>query len=83
MADRFEGTSSGISGPATRHYAITPANSDMAVRPRALYVTVSGDLVLRDEAGTDVTYAVTAGQVITFRALQVRTGTTATVVGWD
>lgn len=83
MADRFEGMTSGASGPATRHYAITAADADLAVRPRALRVLTDGNLVLRDEMGTDITYAVTAGEVMAFRAVQVRAASTATVVGWD
>jgi hypothetical protein len=83
MADRFDETALNVFGPATRHYAITAADSDLAVRPRALYVLTDGDLVLRDEQGTDITYPVTAGSVLTIRAIQVRAASTATVVGWD
>jgi hypothetical protein len=84
MADRFsDRQSSGLADPATRHYTITPANSDLAIRPRALFVKVAGDLVIRDELGTDQTYPVNVGDVIPFRAVQIRTGTTATVIGWD
>ena len=83
MADRFENTVLNVFGPGTRHYTITAADSDLAVRPRALYVLTDGDLVLRDEQGTDITYPVTAGLVLPFRATQVRSTSTATVVGWD
>lgn len=86
MADRFETYPSvgSIDAPASRHYAITPANSDLAIRPRALMVTVTGDVIIQDELGVNVTYAaVPAYTLLPFRAVQVRTGTTATVVGWD
>lgn len=74
-----------LNGPATRHYAITPNDgADLPVRPRALFVTVAGNVVIRDEEGVDVTYPVSVGDVLTFRAVRVlATGTTATVVGWD
>lgn len=84
MADRFANTITGLDGPAARHFAITPANADLAFRPRGLIVTVTGDVVIRDDLGIDVTYAaVPAYTILPFRAMQVRTGTTATVVGWD
>lgn len=84
MPDNFANHGSGLSSPATRHYAITPANTDLVDRPRALLVTVSGDVVVRDEAGVNITYpAVPAYTILPFRAVQVRTGTTATVVGWE
>ena len=71
------------SSPATRHYAITPADAPLGFEIRALYVAVGGDLVIRDWEGVDVTYPVIAGQVFPFSARQVRSGTTATVVGWQ
>ena len=86
MADRFETYPSigSIEAPASRHYAITAANSDLAIRPRALIVTVAGNVEIRDEAGTTITYSsVPAYTILPIRAVQVRTGTTATVVGWD
>jgi len=85
MADRFsDRQASGLADPATRHYAITPANSDLSVRPRALMVTVTGNVEIRDEAGTTITYSsVPAYTLLPIRAVQVRTGTTATVVGLD
>lgn len=84
MADNFPTISAANGAPAVRHYAITPGNTDLAIRPRALMVTVEGDVIIRDELGTDVTYStVPAYTILPFRAVQVRTGTTATVVGWD
>lgn len=83
MADNFEKYQETLTAPATRHYAITAADTDLAVVPRALYVLTAGDLVIRDEQGTDITYPVTAGQLIVFRGRQVRAASTATVVGWD
>jgi hypothetical protein len=68
--------------PATRHYTVTPANADLPVVPRAIYIATDGDVVVRDGAGIDVTYPVVAGQLLQIRAVQVRTGTTATVIAW-
>jgi hypothetical protein len=84
MSDRFVNNQPGLEAPATRHYAISPANSNLAVRPRCLLVTVAGDVVVQDEAGTNITYpAVPAYTYLLIRAVQVRTSTTATVVGLD
>ena len=70
--------------PADRHAAITPSDSTVLNPiPRALKVTVAGNLAIADADGTAVTYPVFAGDVIPFRATKVlSTGTTATVVAW-
>jgi len=85
MADRFQNLATGMTGPATRHFAITPSDSvDIANKPRELYFNTSGTVVIVDEAGTALSYTVTAGQAIPFRGVRVNaTGTTATVYGWD
>jgi hypothetical protein len=84
MTDPFAGASTGQSGPATRHFAISPSDdTDLALRPRAIVFQTDGAAVLRDEAGTDVTYSRYAGDVLPVRAVRVlATGTTATLVGW-
>jgi hypothetical protein len=82
MADTFSTHATGLASPADRHFAITPADEDLAFRVRALCVIADGTLVLRDEGGVDVTYNVFAGQIVPFRAVQVRAASTATVVGW-
>ena len=82
MIDTFQSTATGMDSPANRHFAITPADADLAVRPRSLYVNASGTVVIRDEEGTDITYNVSVGQVLPFRGIQVRAATTATVIGW-
>jgi hypothetical protein len=84
MADPFHNHSTGLTSPAINHYTITPSDTvDLPQRPRAIYVNAEGNAVLQDEHGTNVTYAVTAGQVLTFRATRVlATGTTATLVAW-
>ncbi len=70
--------------PADEHFAIAPADGvDLPVKPRAIYVLTAGNLRVRDRKNVSITYAVTAGQVLDFRAVGIEaTGTTATVVGW-
>lgn len=82
MPDPFESTASGLDSPATRHFAITPADADLAIRPRALYCNVSGTVVVRDDLGTTITYNMIVGQILPIRAVQVRAASTATVIGW-
>lgn len=84
MSDPFAGSASGLSGPVTRHFAIEPSDEDdLAIRPRALVFETDGDAVLRDEAGTDVTYSRYAGDILPVRAVRVlETGTTAALIGW-
>lgn len=82
ISDPFSTLNTGTTSPANRHYAVTPADEDLPIRPRALYVNDGGDLVLRDTGGVDVTYTVEAGQIIPLRPIQVRAATTATVIAW-
>jgi hypothetical protein len=83
--DAFKQHATSLESPGIRHYAITPSDTaDLPRRPRALRVQTSGNLVLSDEAGTSITYAVIAGDVLPFRPIRVMaTGTTASVVGWE
>lgn len=84
MSDPFANHESGLDSPFTRHYTITPSDSeDLPTRPRAIYCNGGGDAVLRDEGGVDVTYTMTVGQRIEGRFVRVMaTGTTATLVAW-
>lgn len=82
MTDLFASHGADLTSPGFRHYTVTPANADLSPRPRALFVKADGDLVIRDEGGVDETYPVTAGMILPFRAVQVRSGTTATVIAW-
>jgi hypothetical protein len=72
---------SSSSQPAGNALAVTPADSDMAVISRAIYVGVSGNLTVK-MAGSEniVTFtAVPAGSLLPIRVTQVRaTDTTAT-----
>nr|WP_245597395.1 hypothetical protein [Leisingera caerulea] len=61
--DPFASHRRGMQSPATHHLSVTPQNAvDLPVRPRVLRVLTSGGLSLRDEAGTVITCAVTAGE---------------------
>ena len=87
MSDPFGQHQRGLDSPANRHRSITPSDTvDLAVsgeRPRVLYCTVAGNVALRDDLGTTITYALIAGQILPFSPQRVMaTGTTATVVGW-
>ncbi|MCX5493088.1 hypothetical protein OSH11_00060 [Kaistia dalseonensis] len=84
MVDPFAGAASGQTGPATRHFAITPSDTvDLPIRPRALVFQTAGIAVLRDETGADIAYTRYAGDVLPLRAVRVlATGTTATLIGW-
>jgi len=64
------------------HVAITPSDTNLAIRPIGLKVTVAGTLVLKDEKGTVLDYPVTAGEEFSFSPVAVMAATTATVRGW-
>jgi len=78
MPDLFEENMTALDSPATNHFAITPADSDLAVTPRAIYCGSSGTVVIRDFGNVDVTYTVNAGTYLMIRAKQVRAASTAT-----
>jgi hypothetical protein len=90
MSDIFESYATGLESPGNRHFPITPdddtdiQHEGRVIIPRAIRVGGAGNVVIRDGAGTDVTYTCVAGEVLTFRPVRVlATGTTATnIVGW-
>jgi hypothetical protein len=75
----------GISDVASRHYSISPNNdTDLPVRPCALYCNVAGTVAIVDEKGVELSYTLVVGQILPFRGVRIKaTGTTATVYGWD
>lgn len=84
--DAFQSNISGLESPGSRHMAITPSDSaDLPVIPRAIYIGGGGTIVIRDKHGTEISYTVADGAVLSFRAVRVlATGTTASsIVGWD
>lgn len=61
---------------------ITPNDSTSTEGIRSLYIQASGNVALEDKQGTQVTFAVTVGQVLPVQPSKVlATGTTATVIG--
>ena len=69
----------------TDHVAITPSNSEVPDQGiHALYIAASGNLVLRArDSATEITYAVTAGDIIPCISPRlIGASTTATVIGW-
>lgn len=85
MADNFAGFAASLTSPGELHYVVTPSDSaDLDPRPRALKCLTSGNVAIRDVAGTDITYPVEAGEILEFRAVRVlASGTTATVAAWE
>jgi hypothetical protein len=81
MTDTFATAIRGLESPAYDVFAITPANEDLATLPRALWVDAPGDLVIPDVNGDSITLDVPAGIILPIRPKQVRTGTTAVVMG--
>ncbi len=55
-------------------------DTDINPRPRALWVTVSGNLVCKNKAGTSVTFPVVAGTVVPISPKQVTSASTATAL---
>jgi hypothetical protein len=73
-------TGDGIGAPAVRWFSITPSDDAvLAIRPRAIYVGVTGNLAVQDDAGTSVTFVAVPVGYHPLRPLRVlSTGTTAT-----
>lgn len=75
-------STSGQINPGANALSITPADVELAIRTRAVYVGGAGDLVVR-MAGNDqvVTFAgVAAGSMLPIRVTEIRLATTATGV---
>ncbi|TDX63989.1 hypothetical protein EDE12_106134 [Methylosinus sp. sav-2] len=83
--DNFNSHAKGLSSPGTKHFQLVASdNADLAVIPRAVYVNVGGVAVIRDAAGTDISYNMSQGQVLPFRGVRLLAlGTTAVLIGWD
>lgn len=87
MSDPYASHARGISSPAQHHQMITPSDTvDLAVsgeRPRVIYCLAAGSVAIRDAAGTVITYAMVAGEILPFSPTRIMaTGTDATLVGW-
>lgn len=82
--DPFASHQRSLTSPATRHFAITPADGvDLPLRPRVLRVLSTGSLVLRDAEDVILSYEVSAGDMLMISPKGVEaSGTTAQVAGW-
>jgi hypothetical protein len=82
--DTFTSYGNGLDTPATNWFAITPADgTDLAAKPRAIYVGGAGNLAISNGIQTATLVAVPAGSLLPIRPDRVlSTGTTATnIVG--
>lgn len=84
MIDPFLYHPKDLESPASFQKAIVPSDTkDLPVRPRVIFCAAAGTAVMRDSAGTNVTYTLEAGQILPFSPVRIlATGTTATLIGW-
>jgi hypothetical protein len=82
--DPFENNRPKLESPGEHHFTVVPSDTlDLPFRPRSLYINTAGTVRMREVDGTEVTYNVTAGQILAFRPVRIMaTGTTAAVIGW-
>jgi len=67
--------------PASDFYSVTPADADLAVVTRGLYIGGTGDVVVMGLNGVVTTFTdVPAGTILPVRAKQVRAATDATYI---
>jgi hypothetical protein len=81
MADKFQDTSTGISGPAKNGSEVTASDAaDLATASRALYVGGAGAVKITTTLGDTITFSnVPGGAILPVCARRVwSTGTTAT-----
>lgn len=73
----------GMTGPATHIFAITPHDTNPQPPMKAIRANTAGNVVLRtQDSAADVTLAMAAGETLVALVTHVRaTGTTATVHG--
>lgn len=80
--DPWAGSSVTITGPAERHYPVTPGPDELDPRPRALRIGGAGTVTVEDAAGVAIVYPCAAGEVLTFRAVKVTSATATDIVAW-
>lgn len=70
--------------PARQHFLIVPSDTAvLSVQPKAIYCQADGTIVITDESGVDLPYAMKQGQILPVRALKVKAaGTTGSYYGW-
>lgn len=80
MTDRFQTSSSSLSGPASHAFAVTPSDSTLlAETTRGIYVGTGGAIAALMLSGASVTFpSVPSGAVLPLRLTKIMaTGTTA------
>lgn len=82
MSDNFGNLASGLDSPARSHRLITPGTGVIAPLPRCIYCNTAGTVTMEGADGVALTYTVTEGQIIPFRARRI-TAATATVFAWE
>lgn len=83
MADEFASFADTVDTPAREMFLITPHDTnEVSPIPKAIRCNVAGNVTLRAmESGSDVTFAMVAGEVLPVRARFIRASTTATLHG--
>ena len=83
--DEFQSLTTGLSSPATKHFAIQPSDTaDLPMLPRVVFCQTEGTIMIRDSEGVDLPYTMLAGDRLDFRGVRVlSTGTTGTYYGWS
>lgn len=83
--DTFKYKRKELDSPADTHWQIVPSDTvDVSPKPRSIYCREAGDIVIRDGAGTELTYTMAVGDELPFRAKRIlATGTTGTFYGWE
>ena len=74
--DKQAAATTQLDSPATKHFVVTPSSTELTILPRALYIGTSGDLVIEDINGLEVTYVSVSG-ILPIRCTKVLATTTA------
>lgn len=82
MNDPFLHHEPGLHSPGERHAVITASQSEVVPRPRALRFGGDGTVTVEDRDGTAVTYTVSTGEIMPFRAVKITATTVSQIVGW-
>lgn len=82
----FSTNNKGLTSPASVQESLAATTQRLFTTvdfPRAIYCQAAGSLVMIDKAGTTVTYAVTASQIIPFSPAEITAATSiATAIWW-
>lgn len=68
--------------PGKQHFDVTPSDATVLKDVRSIYCKTPGNCVVTDVGGVDVTYPMTAGQVLPFEAVKVKAASTGTYAAW-